>query len=163
MLFSKYLGSFAYYNIILLLLFSLTVNVIDAFSIINSFSYICLHYLIIYLGLYYYRIALYFIYFLYGLGLDLFLINEIGPHLAVYMVLIIFLYQSKKIFQNLTPKKIYILILLIQLIVIFLEMIIANILFHYIFDYYIYLKMFIFSFIILYPTLFLFSKIDNFN
>ena len=90
MLLSKYLGPFTYYNIILLFLFSLSVDSIKLFSIINSISYVIFHYVIIYLGLYYYRNILYFLYFVYGLGIDLLLINQIGPHLLLFMTLLFF-------------------------------------------------------------------------
>ena len=121
MLSLKYLGSFTYYNLILLFLFSLTVNAIESFSIINSIAYVFLHYVIIYLGLYYYRKSLYVVYFLCGLGIDLLLINQIGPHVLVFMLLLIILRQTKKSLQYLNSLKIYLMILLIQATIILLS------------------------------------------
>ncbi len=91
MLLSRYLVPFTYYNLILIILFSLSVSSIESFSIINLISYALLHFTIIYLGLYYYRRSLYSIYFLYGLGFDILLINQIGPHLFIFMTLLFFL------------------------------------------------------------------------
>ena len=98
MLLSRYLVPFTYYNLILIILFFLSVSSIESFSIINSISYIFLHFLIIYLGLYYYRRTLYSIYFLCGLGFDILLINQIGPSfIYIYDIIILFLF-NKKIF-----------------------------------------------------------------
>ena len=161
MLLSRYLGSFTYYNLILFLLFSLSVSSIESFSIINSISYIFLHFVIIYLGLYYYRRALYTIYFLYGLGIDVLLINQIGPHLFIFMALLLFLYSTKKYLNYLSSQKMYLLILFIQLLTILSEMLITNWLFNYDFDLDKYLIIFIISILSSYPIFFIFSKIDN--
>ena len=161
MLLSRYLGSFVYYNIILFFLFSLSVRTIESFSIINSVSYVVLHYVIIYLGLYYYRNSLYPIYFLCGLGIDISLINQIGPHLLVFMILLIFFNLTKKYFNNFSSLKIYLLILFLQLIVILLDMFIANWLFNYDINLNKYLILLIISIIASYPLFFIFIKIDN--
>ena len=102
---SRYLAPFTYYNLILLLLFSLSAELIESFLFINSVAYVSFHYVIIYLGLYYYRKILYIIYFLYGLGMDLLLINQIGIHLPVFMILLFFFETNKKIFSNFEFKK----------------------------------------------------------
>ena len=161
MLLSRYLGSFTYYNLILFLLFSLSVSLIESFSIINSISYIFLHFVIIYLGLYYYRRALYTIYFLYGLGIDVLLINQIGPHLFIFMTLLLFFYLTKKYLNYLSSQKIYLLILFIQLLTVLSEMLIINWLFNYDFDLDKYLIILIISILSSYPIFFIFSKIDN--
>ena len=158
---SRYLVPFTYYNLILLLLFSLSVELIESFLFINSVAYASFHYVIIYLGLYYYRKILYIIYFLYGLGIDLLLINQIGIHLPVFMILLFFFKQIKKYLQILNSKKIYLSILLIQIITIFLEMIIASWFFDYTFDLYIYFKYILISLLISYPIFFIFFRIDK--
>ena len=161
MLLSRYLGSFTYYNLILIILFSLSVSSIESFSIINSISYIFFHFVIIYLGLYYYRRVLYTIYFFYGLGIDVLLINQIGPHLFIFMALLLFLYSTKKYLNYLSSQKMYLLILFIQLLTILSEMLITNWLFNYDFDLDKYLIIFIISILSSYPIFFIFSKIDN--
>ena len=160
---SRYLVPFTYYNLILLLLFSLSAELIESFLFINSVAYVSFHYVIIYLGLYYYRKILYIIYFLYGLGMDLLLINQIGIHLPVFMILLFFFKQTKKYLQNLNSKKIYLAILLIQIIIIFLEMIITSWFFGYTFDLYIYFKYILISLLISYPIFFIFIRIDKLN
>ena len=163
MLFSRYLGSFVIYNIIILFLFSLSVNSIQSFSIINSISYVFLHYVLIYLGLYYYRKTLYLIYFFCGLGIDILLINQIGPHLSVFMILLIVFNKTKKYFQNLNSTQVYLAILFILSIIIFSEMIITHWFFNYNFEIYIYFKILIISLFLSYPILLLFSLIDKLN
>ena len=161
MLLSKYLGSFIYYNLILFIFFSLSVISIESFSIISLISYVFLHFVIIYLGLYYYRRVLYTIYFFYGLGIDVLLINQIGPHLFIFMALLLFLYSTKKYLNYLSSQKIYLLILFIQLLTILSEMLLTNWFFNYDFDLDKYLIIFIISIISSYPIFFIFSKIDN--
>ena len=131
MLLSKYLDSFIYYNLVLFIFFSLSVISIESFSIISLISYVFLHFIIIYLGLYYYRRMLYSIYFLYGLGIDIFLINQIGPHLFIFMTLLLFFYLTKKYFNYLSSQKIYLLLLFIQLFILLLEMLLTNWFFNY--------------------------------
>ena len=161
MLLSKYRAPFIYYNIILIILFSLSVSSIESFPIINSISYLFFHFVIIYLGLYYYRRTLYTIYFLYGLGIDILLINQIGPHLFIFMILLFFFYLTKKYFMNMSSNKIYFLILFIQLLTILLEMFLISIFFNYNFNLDKYLIILFISFVSSYPVFFLFSKIDN--
>ena len=161
MLLSRYLVPFTYYNLILIILFSLSINSIESFSIISSISYVFIHFVIIYLGLYYYRIALYSIYFLYGLGFDILLINQIGPHLFIFMTLLFFINLLKKYFIYLSYLRIYLLILFIQLLIILLEMLLMNFFFDYNFNLNEYIKFVFISIISSYPVFFIFSKIDN--
>ena len=161
MLLSRYLVPFTYYNLILIILFSLSVGSIESFSIINSISYIFFHFLLIYLGLYYYRRLLYSIFFLYGLGYDILLIDQIGPHLFIFMTLLFFLYLTKKHFLYFSSLRIYLLILFIQLLIIFLEMLLTDFFFDYDFNLNKYLELIFISMIFSYPAFFIFSKIDN--
>ena len=161
MLFSRYLGSFTYYNLILLILFSLSVSSIESFPIINLLSYILLHFVIVYLGLYYYRKTLYVVYFLYGLGIDILLINQIGPHLFIFMALLILINLTKKYFNYFSSKKIYLLIITIQLLTILSEMLFTSLLFDYNISLEKYIKIFFISIIFSYPAFFIFFKIDN--
>ena len=160
MLSLKYLTPFTYYNIFLVFLFSLSVTALDSLKIANSISYVLFHYVIIYLGLYYYRKTLYIIFFLYGIGIDLFLIDQIGPHLLTFLILLILFSKTKKIFSNLNSKKIYSIIIVIQVLTIFIEMMVTSIFFEYYFDLYLYIKLFFISLLLSYPILFIFSKID---
>ena len=163
MLLSKYLNPFIVYNLLLVFLFSLSINEIESFSIINSVSYIFLQYVIIYLGLYYYCKKLYIVFFLYGLGIDLFLIDQIGTHLLVFMILLIFFNYIKKYLKNFNSQKVYLVILIVLITIIFLEMQITQLFFGYNFYWYVYLKLFFISVLISYPIFWIFSKIDNIN
>ena len=161
MLLSRYLTPFTYYNLTLIILFSLSVASIESFSIINSISYIFFHFLIIYLGLYYYRRLLYSIFFLYGLGYDILLIDQIGPHLFIFMTLLFFLYLTKKHFIYFSSLRVYLLILFIQLLIILLEMLLTDFFFDYDFNLNKYLEFIFISIIFSYPIFYIFSKIDN--
>ena len=161
MLFSKYLKPFVIYNFLLLILFSITVNTIDFYNIINLLSYILLHYIFVYLSIYYYRNLNYVIFFVYGLVIDILLINEIGPHILSLMTLLIFLNISTKFIKSLSSKKMYIIIVLILNLIILFEMVLSLILFNYYFDILYFIGLVIISIFISYPTLLFFKKIDN--
>mgnify|MGYP001198825991 FL=1 len=163
MLFLKYLKPFVIYNFLLLILFSISVDTIDFYNIINLLSYILLHYIFVYLSIYYYRNLNYIIFFVYGLAIDILLINEIGPHILSLMTLLIFLNLSKKFIKSLSSKKMYIIIVLILNLIILFEMVLSLILFNYYFDILYFIGLVIISIFISYPTLLFFKKIDNIN
>jgi len=159
---SKYFNSFIIYNILLIIFFSLTVNGFPFFPIVNIIFYTIFHFLIIYLGIYYYRKKLYLLYFLYGLGLDLFLINEIGPHLIVLMLALIIFYLTFKYLNNLRKLNIYLMLLITQMTMICFEMIISQLMFGFSFHLNNFLEIVFLSIILSYPIFIIFSKIDRF-
>tara|TARA_Y100000590_G_C15506066_1_gene933566 strand:+ start:496 stop:987 length:492 start_codon:yes stop_codon:yes gene_type:complete len=161
MLFLKYLNPFLIYNFILLITFSLSVNNLESLSIISSFTYVFFHYLIVYLAIYYFRNTLYLIYFFYGLALDLLLINQIGPHLFIFMFLLIIFNRVKKYFYKSSAISLFILIISIQIFILSLEMFITHLFFGYLFEAYYLFKIIFISLIISYPILLLFSFIDK--
>ena len=115
----------------------------------------------IYLGIYYFRKLLYFIFFLYGLGLDIFWLNEIGPHLFVFMLYLIFVNFNIKYLYSLSSIKVYILIIILQFILVTLEMVITQVLFKINIDLVSYIKIIIFTIIFSYPLFILFLRIDK--
>ena len=159
---SKYFNSFIIYNIFLIIFFSLTVNGLPIFPIVNKIFYSIFHFLIIYLGIYYYRKKLYLIYFLYGLGFDLFWINEIGPHLIVFMLALMIFYLTFKYLNNLRKMNIYLMLLITQITMILFEMIISQLMFGFSFNLNYFLEIAFLSIIFSYPVFILFSKIDKF-
>ena len=164
MLFSKYLKPYFFYIFLLFFFFSLSVNFIESLSFLNYFSYVCLHFIIIYLALYYYRLSLYLLYFLCGLGCDLLLINnQIGPHLLSFMILLFVFNMLNKYFKNLNSSKIYLSIIFTLIIIFFFEMLLSDILFNYNFDFRLFFKMIFICLIISYPVFIIFNKIDNFK
>ena len=97
----KFLKSFYIYNFLLIFLFSVSINSLNAFYLINIISFVLFHFVIIYLSLYYYRKIIYLIFFIFGLGFDIFLINQIGPHLIVFLLFLFLLSLTKRLYQNL--------------------------------------------------------------
>ena len=159
---SKYFNSFIIYNILLIIFFSLTVNGLPIFPIVNKIFYSIFHFLIIYLGIYYYRKKLYLIYFLYGLGFDLIWINEIGPHLIVFMLALMIFYLTLKYLNNLRKMNIYLMLLITQITMILFEMIISQLMFGFSFNLNYFLEIAFLSIIFSYPVFIIFSKIDKF-
>ena len=159
---SKYFNSFIIYNIFLIIFFSLIVNGFPLFPIVNIIFYSIFHFLIIYLGIYYYRKKLYLIYFLYGLGFDLFWLNEIGPHLIVFMLALIIFYLTFKYLNNLRKMNIYLMLLITQITMILFEMIISQLMFGFSFNLNYFLEIAFLSIIFSYPVFIIFSKIDKF-
>ena len=158
---SQYYNSFIIYNILLIIFFSLTVNGVPLFPILNIIFYSIFHFLIIYLGIFYYRKKLYLIYFLYGLGLDLFWINEIGPHLITFMFALSIFYLTFKYLNNLRKLNVYLMLLMTQITMILFEMFISQLMFGFYFNLNDFLEIAIFSIILSYPVFYIFSKIDR--
>jgi len=159
---SQYFNPFIIYNFLLIIFFSLTVNGLPLLPIVNIIFYSIFHFLIIYLGIFYYRMNLYLVFFLYGLGLDLFLINEIGPHLIVFILTLIIFYLTFKYLNNLRKLNIYLMLLITQMIMIFFEMIISQLMFGLSFHLNNFLEIVFLSIILSYPIFIIFSKIDRF-
>lgn len=157
------LNAFYIYNVLLIFIFSFIVNSNNSFSLIYTSLYCVFHFLIIYLGIYYYRNALYFIFFLYGLGLDVLWLNEIGPHLIVFMFMLVFFNLTKKYWYNLNSYKVYIMIMVLQFIIISLEIIFSYIFFQYIYYLNHFLQIFFMSILISFPTFLFFSYIDKYK
>ena len=160
---SKYLSSFVIYNILLIIFFSLTVNGLPIIPIVNKIFFAIFHFLIIYMGIYYYRKKLYLVYFLYGLGLDMFWLNEIGPHLIVFMSSLIIFYLTFKYLNNFRKLNIYLILLVIQTTMILFEMIVSQLMFGHSFVFNNFLQIIFFSIIFSYPVFIIFSKIDRFK
>ena len=98
MLFKKYFSPVYFYHSILFLSFSISLNNVIEFEYVNLFFYVLAHLLIIYLCFYYFHFFLYFVFFFYGVFFDIFLLNNIGPHLLVFIFLLVIISFLKKIF-----------------------------------------------------------------
>ena len=163
MLLLKNFNLFKIYNILLIFIFSITVNKVILFPTINLISYSILHFILIYLGIYYYKKLLYLIFFLYGLGLDMFWLNEIGPHLFIFLFILVFFNLTKRYLYNINSLTIYFLILFFQIIMIYLELMISNLFFGLKIEYFLFFQIIFLSILISYPIFFIFSKIDRLN
>ena len=163
MRFILHLNAYYIYNLLLIFIFSIIVNSNNSFSLVYTSLYCIFHLLIIYLGIYYYRRSLYFILFLYGLGLDVLWLNEIGSHLIVFMFMLFFFHFSTKYWYNLNSYKIYIIILILQFIIISLEIMFSYLLFQYSISLNHFLQILFLSVALSFPTFLFFSYIDKFK
>ena len=154
-------NAFYIYILLLVFIFSIIVNDNNSYPLIYSSFYSVFHFVIIYLGIYYYRKSLYFIFFLCGLGLDILWLNEIGPHLLVFMFLLIFLHFFTRYFYNLNSYIIYFIILLLQGAIVSLEMTFSYILFQYSGGLNYFLEILFISILISFPAFIFFSYIDR--
>ena len=161
MLLKKYFNPVYFYHSILFLSFSISLNNVIEFEYVNLFFYVLAHLLIIYLCFYYFHFFLYFVFFFYGVFFDIFLLNNIGPHLLVFIFLLVIISFLKKFLFNLSSTKIFYVIIVLMFLIFLFEMIFADIILNYNFDYYKYIKLCIISAITIYPLVFLFSKFDR--
>ena len=157
------LKAFYIFNLLLIFIFSIIVNSNNSLSLVYTTLYCIFHFLIIYLGIYYYRKALYFIFFLYGLGLDVLWLNEIVPHLMVFMFMLAFFNLTTKYWYNLNSYKIYIIILILQFIIITLEIMFSYVFFQYSISLNNFLQIFFISLLVSFPIFLFFSYIDGFK
>ena len=149
------------YHCILFFSFSLSVNYFLNLEIINYLAYVCFHLTLIYLFFYFFHFALIFITFLYGIFFDIFLVDNLSPHLITFLIFVILFYFTKKYLLNLSSNKISYIIIIFTLLMFASEAFIANLLFNYPINYRNFLWIFITFIIIFYPTLLIFSKIDK--
>ena len=161
-MFSKLLSSQTIiYHFILFFSFSLSVNYFVDLELVNYFSYVCFHLTLIYMVFYFFHYSLIFITFLYGIFFDLFLINYIAPHLISFLVFVFIFYYTKKYLLNFSSKNISYIIIGVTLLMFISETIISNLFFNYPINYENLIRLFITSILIFFPSLLIFSKIDQ--
>ena len=149
------------YHCILFFSFSLSVNYFFNLEIVNYIGYVFFHMTLIYLFFYFFHFSLIFVIFLYGIFFDIFLIDNISPHLITFIIFAVLFYFTKKYLLNLSSIKIGYIIIILTLMMFVLEFLIANLFFNYPINYENFLWIFITFIIIFYPTLVVFSKIDK--
>jgi len=161
MFFKRHLSAFNIYIFLLILSISILINSIVEFPIINTTIYLFLHLLMIYLGIYYLSQFLFFIFFITGIICDIFLLNELGPHMISFMLLALLLSQIRKTILNLNPMKIILIFSLLYFLTLICEIVLSFFFFNYNFNIE-NIKMNIFIFLLIfYPTFYFFSKIDK--
>ena len=163
MSFKRYLNAFNVYLIVLIIFSSILISVAPKYQIIIFIIYVFIHFLLIYMGIYYFKFVLYFIYFFTGIIFDIFLLNEIGPHLLIFMILLLTLNKLQKFIKSLSSLKIFIFIIIILFVSLILEMILAQFLFNFSFIISNLLKNILIALIISIPVFYLFNKIDKFG
>ena len=161
MLIKKIFNPIYIYHFLLFFSFCVSLNLQIDIYYINIFFYSLSHIIIIYLSFYYFHYFLFFIFLFYGLLFDIFLLNEVGPHLIVFIFLLSLIILIKKYLYNLSSLKIFYLIFILIFIIYFFEMIIADLLFNYSFNINNYFLVSIVTSIVLLQINFLFSKLDK--
>ena len=161
MLLKKYFSPVYFYHLILFFSFSISLNNLIELEYVNLFFYVLAHLSIIYLCFYYFHFFLYFVFFFYGVFFDIFLLNDIGPHLFAFIILLFIISFLKKYLFNLSSTNIFYVITILMFLIFLFEMIFADIISKYNFDFYTYIKLCIIGIISIFPVFFLFSKIDR--
>ena len=149
------------YHLILFFCFSLSVNYFVSLEFVNFLSYVFFHLTLIYLVFYFFHLSLILISFLYGIFFDIFLIDYISPHLISFLVFVFLFYYNKKYLLNFSSSTISYIIIGVTLLMFLSETLIANIFFNYPINYQNLSWLFFTSFIVFFPSLFIYSKIDK--
>ena len=159
--FSKFLNSSVKLNIILIISFSISVNSFILFPNINNAFYVLFHLTFIYLIFYHYHYYLYVVALVYGILFDVLLLNYIGAHLITFLSLLIFFVLLKKYLIRLSSYQTIFIYFLTLLILLLVELFLANLINDYKFNGFLILNFFLISLIIFIPTVFLFNKLDK--
>ena len=163
MFFKRHLDAFKIYIIFLVISSSILFRGFPEFPLINFITYLFIHILLIYMGIYHFKIILYFVYFIAGIIFDISLLNEIGPHIFTFMILILILSKLQRFIIILSSRKAFILIIIILSLSLICEMFLSLILFKFNFDIFYLLKSIFTSILISYPVFYIFNKIDKFG
>ena len=149
------------YHIILFFSFSLTVNYFVELKIVNFIAYVLFHLTLIYFIFYFFHFTLYFIFFLYGVLFDIYLINNIGPHIISFLIFLTAFQFLKKFLLSFSSFKISYIIIIIVFIMFVIESFISRILYNYPINYNDLGLLFLISVLMFLPSLYMFSKIDK--
>ena len=163
MFLKRHLDAFKIYIILLVISSSILIRGVPEFPVINFLMYLFIHILLIYLGIYHFKITLYFVFFITGIIFDISLLNEIGPHILTFMMLILLLSQLQRFIILLSSNMIFFIIIFILNLFLICEMVLSLILFNLSFEISNLLKNIFVSLLISYPIFYVFSKIDKFE
>ena len=163
MFFKRHLDAFKIYIILLVISSSILIRGVPEFPVINFLMYLFIHILLIYLGIYHFKITLYFVFFITGIIFDISLLNEIGPHILTFMMLVLLLSQLQRFIILLSSNMIFFIIIFILYLFLICEMFLSLILFNLSFEISNLLKNIFVSLLISYPIFYVFSKIDKFE
>ena len=160
-MFSKFFSIFFVYNLFLLLSFSVSVNTLVNIQTINLLFYVFFHLTFIYFLFYYYNYTIFFLAFFYGVLFDIFLLNEIGPHLLSFIIIIFIFNIFKKFLFLLSPYQISITIFISLIGILFFDLIFAFIFNNIYFSFSLFMQYILISLVIFIPTIFLFNKLEK--
>jgi len=161
MLLLRVFTPYVLFNIILVFSFSVTVNSYVQIQNINIIFYVIFHLTFVYFLFYQYHYSLFILGFIYGILLDIFLINEIGSHLTTLLILILLYTQLKKYLFQLTSLQISFTIFVTLNLILMSELVFAFLISDIYFNFFQVIKYIAISFILFVPCLFLLNKIDN--
>ena len=159
--FSKYLNSSIKLNIILIISFSISVNSFIQFPNFNIAFYILFHLTFIYLIFYHYHYYLYVTALLYGVLLDVLLLNNIGVHIITFLSLLIIFALLRKYLVRFSSYQIIFIYFFTLILLLLSEQFIASMINNYRINLFSFLNFFIISLIIFVPVVFLFTKLDK--
>ena len=159
-MFTNLLKPYLSFNLILLFSFSVSVNTFVEIQSLNYVFYIFFHLSFIYFLFYHYHYSIYFIGLVYGVLLDILLLNEISSHLLSLILLISVYILLKKYLSFFSVYQINITIFLTLISLLFLEGIFAYFFNNIILNFNQFVKYLIISLIIFVPSIFIFNKID---
>ena len=159
--FSKFFNSSSKLNIILIVSFSISVNSFILFPNFNNAFYILFHLTLIYLIFYHYHYYLYIVALIYGILLDILLLNNIGAHLITFLSLLILYILLRKYLIRLSSYQIIFTYFITLIILLLIEQFLANFLHNYKFNMSSFFNFILISLIIFIPTIFLFTKLDK--
>ena len=157
----RFISPFLIFSIILLFSFSVSVNNFVEIQIINLLFYVFFHLTLIYFLFYYYHYSIYLFGLIYGVLFDIILLNEIGPHLISFILLILLYNFFKKYLFLLSSYQISITILITLIVVLFFEILFAYLFNNLKFSSNLLIKYLIISIIIFIPSIFVFNKLDK--
>jgi len=149
------------FNIIIFITFCFIINSFYNFTNLNLIFYVFFHLTFVYTLFYYYHFTIYIVSFIYGILLDIFLINNIGIHLLPLVIIIPIYSLFKKFLYQLSSNQISIFILISLILLQSIELLIAKYFFNIKFDNFYFLKVQLFSIIIFIPSIFIFNKLDK--
>ena len=161
MQYANYFKSVYFYHAILFFCFSISLNNLIEFEYVNIVFYTLFHITIVYLSFYYFHFILFFIFFLYGIFYDIFLFNNIGPHLISFIILLSIIFLLKKYLYHLSSYRVFYTLVVFILLIFIFEMVLADIFFNYAINFFKFFQIGMISVILLFPIIFLFSKIDK--
>ena len=161
MVLKRLYNPFIVFNIVLLISFSISVNSFTYINNLNILFYIFFHLTFIYFLFYHYHYFHFFLGLIYGVFLDILLLNSIGSHLICFITLILSYILLKKYLFLLSPNQIGFTIFVTLNITIYSEIFLAFLIDNIYFTFSFILKYIIISFLIFVPSIFILNKIDR--
>lgn len=157
----KLINSNIIFNLILLVLFSLSVNSVVEIKNINVFFYILFHITFIYIIFYHYHFTIYILGLIYGILFDVLLLNYIGAHLFCFIFFISIYNLIKKYLLLLSSIQVSTVIFIILILTLYSELIFAFLFNNIYFSFSLMIKYLLISVFLFIPSIYLLNKLDK--